>query len=111
MPARKDQPMGARGLYAARTPPEDGGVGHSRRDDLRASRRAWARGAGDDGDHGGTGEPLVCAWRAVQHGRRLRSAEHTSELQSLLRIPYAVFCSTKIILLVEAPNTTRTTNS
>src|SRR3546814_1135064 len=37
---------------------------------------------------------------AVDKGRiaariRLRSEEHTSELQSLMRITYAVFCSTK----------------
>src|SRR3546814_4166000 len=34
------------------------------------------------GDHVATGSP----------GRRLRSEEHTSELQSLMRISYAVFC-------------------
>src|SRR3546814_9087761 len=42
------------------------------------------------GRHGG---------RAVAGGRdrraRLRSEEHTSELQSLMRIPYAVFCLKK----------------
>src|SRR3546814_6936798 len=27
-----------------------------------------------------------------EHRRRVRSAEHTSELQSLMRISYAVFC-------------------
>src|SRR3546814_5687584 len=38
---------------------------------------------------------------AIREGRwwrykpSLRSAEHTSELQSLMRIPYAVFCLTK----------------
>src|SRR3546814_5694518 len=26
------------------------------------------------------------------HGQTVRSEEHTSELQSLIRIPYAVFC-------------------
>src|SRR3546814_10876958 len=30
-----------------------------------------------------------------QHCRRLRSEEHTSELQSLMRISYAVFCLKK----------------
>src|SRR3546814_1891569 len=30
-----------------------------------------------------------------QQSRRLRSEEHTSELQSLMRISYAVFCLTK----------------
>src|SRR3546814_4014402 len=33
--------------------------------------------------------------RAIGTGRRRRSEEHTSELQSLMRISYAVFCLTK----------------
>src|SRR3546814_1656820 len=52
-------------------------------------RMAWrqhrhGRGAGPDhaGDAGG-------------HGHRGRSEEHTSELQSLMRISYAVFCLKK----------------
>src|SRR3546814_8645174 len=45
----------------------------------------WAI-ARDDGAHGGTDPPAV-----------VRSEEHTSELQSLMRISYAVFClKTKI---------------
>src|SRR3546814_3045561 len=32
---------------------------------------------------------------ALVRGGRLRSEEHTSELQSLMRISYAVFCLTK----------------
>src|SRR3546814_10479956 len=32
---------------------------------------------------------------AVEAGTRLRSEEHTSELQSLMRISYAVFCLKK----------------
>src|SRR3546814_3328992 len=35
------------------------------------------------------------ARREQQHGRRGRSEEHTSELQSLMRISYAVFCLKK----------------
>src|SRR3546814_9132551 len=31
----------------------------------------------------------------VRHGNRLRSEAHTSELQSLMRISYAVFCLKK----------------
>src|SRR3546814_2874605 len=31
----------------------------------------------------------------VSRGRRVRSEEHTSELQSLMRISYAVFCLKK----------------
>src|SRR3546814_6021110 len=48
---------------------------------------------------------LVCAWRKVRVPghvedvlkavRALRSEEHTSELQSLMRISYAVFCLKK----------------
>src|SRR3546814_6943561 len=35
-------------------------------------------------------------WRCSQFGRRVgRSEEHTSELQSLMRISYAVFCLKK----------------
>src|SRR3546814_6445770 len=35
---------------------------------------------------------------AVVIGQRVRSEEHTSELQSLMRISYAVFCLKKKIL-------------
>src|SRR3546814_6911999 len=38
------------------------------------------------------------AWTALDHfmgSQRLRSEEHTSELQSLMRISYAVFCLKK----------------
>src|SRR3546814_6699774 len=38
-------------------------------------------------DLGGTARP--------HHGERARSEEHTSELQSLMRISYAVFCLKK----------------
>src|SRR3546814_6606586 len=34
-------------------------------------------------------------WGEMVNGRSLRSEEHTSELQSLMRISYAVFCLTK----------------
>src|SRR3546814_7771061 len=35
-----------------------------------------------------------------RHARAVRSEEHTSELQSLMRIPYAVFCLKKKIQAV-----------
>src|SRR3546814_3671518 len=38
-------------------------------------------------------DPLI--WDMVAFVRRLRSEEHTSELQSLMRISYAVFCLKK----------------
>src|SRR3546814_9896170 len=34
-------------------------------------------------------------WRALAHQLSSRSEEHTSELQSLMRISYAVFCLKK----------------
>src|SRR3546814_8488707 len=40
--------------------------------------------------HGGGGTP-----RLVRSGRQDRSAEHTSELQSLMRTSYAVICLNK----------------
>src|SRR3546814_9165047 len=44
------------------------------------------------GDAGSVLEDLLAAWQA----RKLqRSEEHTSELQSLMRISYAVFCLKK----------------
>src|SRR3546814_5859944 len=36
-----------------------------------------------------------CRWPMRRHWRRCRSEEHTSELQSLMRISYAVFCLKK----------------
>src|SRR3546814_7877421 len=46
----------------------------------------------DGGPHG-TGFPRICS--KVERVRRTRSEEHTSELQSLMRISYAVFCLKK----------------
>src|SRR3546814_4272880 len=41
---------------------------------------------------GGAAEIQIDLGRVRVCGRELRSAEHTSELQSLMRNPYAVFC-------------------
>src|SRR3546814_7940539 len=49
-------------------------------------------GAGVDVASRGDGNPLIMAARA---GHDDRSEEHTSELQSLMRISYAVFCLKK----------------
>src|SRR3546814_1673029 len=38
---------------------------------------------------------LAMAWAAASRKRARRSEEHTSELQSLMRISYAVFCLKK----------------
>src|SRR3546814_5139343 len=44
---------------------------------------------GDVRGHSGSDRNRLCACRS---GAKLRSEEHTSELQSLMRISYAVFC-------------------
>src|SRR3546814_2929116 len=57
-----------------------GRTGRSARRATRRARRAWARGG-------------QCRGRCGAEARR--SEEHTSELQSLMRISYAVFCLKK----------------
>src|SRR3546814_8094276 len=44
-------------------------------------------------DKAGAGDRTVVV--ALHHGPAFRSEEHTSELQSLMRISYAVFCLKK----------------
>src|SRR3546814_3748096 len=46
----------------------------------------------------GAGPGLPAAWPDRRSPARARSEEHTSELQSLMRISYAVFCLTKKII-------------
>src|SRR3546814_2258614 len=66
------------------------------------ARRSRLRAASLIHDQRTKGEPLV--WlcpllrlfsTALNGARAIRSEEHTSELQSLMRISYAVFCLTK----------------
>src|SRR3546814_1541812 len=63
----------------------------------RNRRRRGGRGSGDPRTRRGNRRP----WRAGRNHRAqpggifLRSEEHTSELQSLMRISYAVFCLKK----------------
>src|SRR3546814_1500147 len=58
---------------------------------FHADRARGLAGAGDGSGAGFRSRP------AARHGafRRRRSEEHTSELQSLMRISYAVFCLKK----------------
>src|SRR3546814_2755032 len=70
-------PREKKGDFAARTQAED------RRDDDASSQRAGDRAMG--AAHRRTAPPR-------RTGRSARSEEHTSELQSLMRISYAVFC-------------------
>src|SRR3546814_4725323 len=63
--------------------------GAARQDDGRAAAARHRQGQRDHGDARRTalrGPPPRLS------GRRPRSEEHTSELQSLMRISYAVFC-------------------
>src|SRR3546814_3623032 len=86
--------------------PEDDGAG---KPDRRPAQQADARlrlhpdrpvrleGVSQGGSRGGrTGTLLAGAYPADRCRRRAgRSEEHTSELQSLMRISYAVFCLKK----------------
>src|SRR3546814_8886180 len=58
-------------------------------------RRARATGSTEPARIGGYRRPLLADHEALL--RELRSEEHTSELQSLMRISYAVFCLKKKI--------------
>src|SRR3546814_9918687 len=63
--------------------------------------------AGSDGHAGGiVGEGEEEVLPDVAHGR-LRSEEHTSELQSLMRISYAVFCLKKKTKMQKLMNNTQ----
>src|SRR3546814_8207993 len=54
---------------------------------------------------GGDARPLFAGLGIEQMAQRLRSEEHTSELQSLMRISYAVFCLKKKHLISLLLNT------
>src|SRR3546814_8891426 len=83
-----------------------------RRDEALSSHRPCAARAGDcfaalamtPTDASGIIADLI---RVHSYERRNRSEEHTSELQSLMRISYAVFClkKKKIILILPAIHT------
>src|SRR3546814_3624264 len=60
----------------------------------RRRRRAGARRGGGGGQGRARGDRHVAEGRA-RPGACARSEEHTSELQSLMRISYAVFCLKK----------------
>src|SRR3546814_6325052 len=71
--------------------------GGRNRDPQSADRLCPLQGAGRGGGGGAGGRRLLSDLPAQRDGlRRLpRSEEHTSELQSLMRISYAVFCLKK----------------
>src|SRR3546814_9002629 len=69
------------------------GVGDHRARLLKPAFAKWKRGCG-----GAVRRPILpprSAWLSRPAARADRSEEHTSELQSLMRISYAVFCLKK----------------
>src|SRR3546814_3064246 len=58
-------------------------------------RRVEATGKPVNGRHEHTPQFRLFAWNEIADKHALRSEEHTSELQSLMRISYAVFCLKK----------------
>src|SRR3546814_1753953 len=67
-------------------------VGDDRR---RALHHRLPVGIGHVGDQHVAGLHAVHVVERAHHARHARSEEHTSELQSLMRISYAVFCLKK----------------
>src|SRR3546814_10089563 len=61
----------------------------------RGLRGAALRAAGAGAEQQGEGKGGGGARRNSDHAATVRSEEHTSELQSLMRISYAVFCLKK----------------
>src|SRR3546814_5945164 len=85
-PQRAAQPLAGRRRGRGRRGGEE-----RRRPVRRAGEGQALPEAGAADDPGGRG--VRCARHdAAQDRRHLRSEEHTSELQSLMRISYAVFC-------------------
>src|SRR3546814_7855340 len=68
-----------------------------------------AAGVHRTGDERGRGRRAVAAAQPQGHPprARLKSEEHTSELQSLMRISYAVFCLKKKNKTLESQNKTQ----
>src|SRR3546814_4706951 len=88
-----DLPRADARLYGPRLPQREAVrlvEGADRRDADPLDRRRQPRASG-----AACREPLLPAIRARTAGREGRSEEHTSELQSLMRISYAVFCLKK----------------
>src|SRR3546814_2194126 len=69
-------------------------VGQSRADALASAILAAAFPPLSDGVHAES-KPAAAADNIRTNGFNFRSEEHTSELQSLMRISYAVFCLKK----------------
>src|SRR3546814_5256272 len=68
-------------LFRSRDDLGTGGGGRRDHPDSAAAAASWSS--------------MTACWAAASSARLLRSEEHTSELQSLMRISYAVFCLKK----------------
>src|SRR3546814_9739227 len=66
-----------------------------KRDCRKPDRRAAADSGSDDGTSDRTNSRATGRCEPQQRRKDWRSEEHTSELQSLMRISYAVFCLQK----------------
>src|SRR3546814_5441522 len=66
-----------------------------RADEQRRVSKIRARGHSTESSHETMCMPLADAGVTVRDVSAFRSEEHTSELQSLMRISYAVFCLKK----------------
>src|SRR3546814_2971724 len=75
--------------------PGGAGLGVARRRCARARLLPAARHLCDHGAGGAGALTRFAGWPATVRRKRMRSEEHTSELQSLMRISYAVFCLKK----------------
>src|SRR3546814_7170838 len=93
-------------LRSSVLPPDGLSVDEHRLDSVGRRRRVFEVGAVDNGVGVENDEVGMIAFahraapgeaedRGGQYGHAVRSEEHTSELQSLMRISYAVFCLKK----------------
>src|SRR3546814_10570547 len=80
-------------------PPHEARIGKADAAAAVRTERAVPAGAGGEGTRLLLGIGNLLDLVADQHGDRARSEEHTSELQSLMRISYAVFCLKKQITI------------
>src|SRR3546814_6053342 len=94
-------------------PPPSWGGAAARPVRRRCPRSGGQRLPGKPRRHGGKNSPLFAHF--AEHANyvwRVRSEEHTSELQSLMRISYAVFClKKKKTITCNIHNKTKTSHS
>src|SRR3546814_3426866 len=89
--------------------PPDSGCGRGMRSDAAPRSRATERQPAPIASADPPGHPRLREMpveRCLHNQRQQRSEEHTSELQSLMRISYAVFCLKKKKYDILLPNNT-----